>query len=348
MKSLKIPGSEMLRMSSQLALMLDVGVTAYEAIRALAANEPNPKLKDFLQRIESNIGSGMRLSEAISIDPTPFTEAQVSMIEAGETGGFLPKVLQRIAEMLEAGEELKRQVKSALTFPMATIIIAIGILVYMLVKVVPNFIKIFEDANVPLPMLTQIVVNVSAVAAAQPIITVAIAIGVCYFIYTLPSLVEKNAAMQGFVLGLPTLGRFLMDKMVAEFFSMMGQLISAGVTLERSLIICQGLSPYKMYQETIESFVSNIRSGITLSVSMDGTVLFGAANAQITKTGEDSGRLADVLSEVGRRYEKELSYKLKLVTTYAELVAIGISGVIVGVIVYAMFIPMLDLSSTIH
>jgi type IV pilus assembly protein PilC len=149
------------------------------------------------------------------------------------------------------------------------------------------------------------------------------------------------------VLGLPAFGQFIKDKMVAEFFTLMGQLIASGVTMEKALIVSMGLSPYKLYVDTVEGFLSNIRAGVTLSNSMETAPLFGATNAQMVRTGEEVGELDKVMSLIGRQYEAELSYKLKLVTTYAELVAIIISGGIVGTIVYALFIPMMDLSSTV-
>jgi type IV pilus assembly protein PilC len=347
MKSLKVPGNVMLRGVSQLAIMLDVGVTAYNAVRSLALNEPTLKMREFLKRVENSISNGMRLSEALSLDPTPFNESQIAMIEAGETGGFLPQIFVKISNTLESGEELKRQLKSSLTFPLATVVIAIGILIYMLINVIPNFVSIFREANVKLPALTQFVVNLSDIASTYPIVTVGLAGGLCYTIYMFPTFVNRTPMLQTMVLRLPAVGQFLRDTMVAQFFSLMGQLISAGVTLERSLVIAQGLSNFAYYKSTINKFIQDIRSGVTLSVSMGQTELFGPANAQILQTGEDSGRMGEILNLVGHRYENELTYKLKQVSTYAELAAIAFSGVIVGIIVYAMFIPMLDLSSTI-
>ena len=336
----------MLRLVSQMAIMLEVGVTAYDMVRSLASTEPNRKLKNFLSSVESNLSSGMRLSEAVSIDPTPFSEGEVSMIEAGEAGGFLPKVLTRIAQTLETREELKKQIKSALMFPLATIIGALCILVFMLIKIVPQFAELFAESGVALPGVTQFVISLSAIATAQPIVTILLTLTVGYLIIRLPTFVEKTPGLQDLVVRLPVIGQFIIDNMIVDFFIMMGQLIGSGVTLERALTITMGLNSFKIYQNTVDTFVGNIRSGIHLSVSMENSI-FGANNAQMVKTGEQSGRLADVMTMIGARYEKELRYKLKVVTTYAELLAIATAGAIVGLIAYAMFSPLLNISSVV-
>lgn len=346
MKSLKVRGADLLRLVSQMAIMLEVGVTAYDMVRSLASTEPNRKLKNFLSSVEANLGSGMRLSEAVSMDPTPFSEGEISMIEAGEAGGFLPKVLTRIAQTLETREELKKQIKGALMFPLATIICALGILVFMLIKIVPQFADLFAESGVALPGATQFVINLSKIATAQPIFTILLTAAIAYLIIRLPAFVQKTPGLQDLVIKLPVIGQFIIDSMTVDFFIMMGQLIGSGVTLEKSLTIAMGLNSFKVYQNTVDTFIGNIRSGINLSSSMENSI-FGPNNAQMVKTGEQSGRLADVMSMVGARYEKELRYKLKIVTTYAELFAIATAGAIVGLIAYAMFSPLLNISSVV-
>jgi type IV pilus assembly protein PilC len=347
MAKLKVPNSVMLRIVQQLALMLEVGVPVYNAVRTLAIGESNKKMKAFLSGVEQGISNGMKLSEAVSVEPTPFNGAQIAMIQAGEEGGFLPKVLQRMADVLEKGQELRRQMKGALTFPIATIVIASLLMAYMLIRVVPEFAKIFKEANVPMNTLTQTILDMSNFCAGNPMV-VMVGLGGLFFLGSqFPRFLRASSGLQSLVLGLPAFGQFIKDKMVAEFFTLMGQLIASGVTMEKALIVTMGLSPYKLYVDTVEGFLSNIRAGVTLSNSMETAPLFGVTNAQMVRTGEEVGELDKVMSLVGRQYEAELSYKLKLVTTYAELVAIIISGSIVGTIVYALFIPMMDLSSTV-
>ena len=344
--SLKVPTKVMIDFCQQVAMRLSAGIPLLKVLQVLADTEPHAKFQAYLRRIYSGVVEGRGLAASMATAPTPFTAAHLSMIEAGTQAGsdFLPRVFDKLCESFEVGQELRREISGALRYPMIVGFIALAIMIGMLLKVVPNFAQIFKDTGAKLPKATEFLVAMSDFVRQHWLTTLVIVAVVLVVLRVAWLVIRQQRFFQSLLLGIPALGEFLRAHMRAQFFSVMGQLLAAGVPLQKALAISVNVHTFYHYRNAVEGFITGVTSGQNLSDCMLNSDIFGQRAAQLVATGEKSGGLGEIMQKVGGRLEQELLYRLRAVVKFVEPLSVMSLALLVGAMVAALFLPLFSLA----
>jgi type IV pilus assembly protein PilC len=346
--TLKVPSKVMVDFVQQCAMRLEAGISLINVIKVLGDTEPNAKLKNFLGRVYRSLQNGTKLVDALAESPTPFSQSQLAMIEAGEVASFLPRVFDRMAKNYESQQAIMRQIRGAATYPLVVFVIAFGLAAFLLIRVVPQFAQVFAEAEIELPAITQLLLSISEFVVGNLLISIGSAVGAGIGLVVLWKFLRALPPFQGFLLVVPALGNFLRASMRCQFFIVLGQLLDAGVPLAKALIIVETLHPFAVYQSTVAGFVRAVDRGITLSASMLDSDIFGPRASQLVETGERSGKLGSILEGAGDRLEADLMFQLKSVTQLFEPICIVLLSAFIGTMVAALFLPIFQLSSSVQ
>ncbi|TRU24603.1 MAG: type II secretion system F family protein [Microcystis aeruginosa Ma_SC_T_19800800_S464] len=327
--------------SRQFSVMINAGVAIVRCLGVLGDQCGNPKMKKALQAISAEVQQGSPLSEAMAKHPECFDELYVSMIEAGETGGVLDEVLNRLSKLLEDMARLKNQIKSAMTYPVAVGILAVIVFFGMTIFLIPVFAKIFTDLKVPLPALTQFMLFLSGVMRSWliliPIVTITATVFLLRRYYKTPM---GRLQIDHFFLKMPLFGDLNEKSAVARFCRVFGTLTRSGVPILSSLdIVCDTVGN-QVIANAIAGAKAEIQQGGMMSLALQKANVFPALAIQMISIGEETGELDAMMMKVADFYEDEVEQAVKALTSIIEpLMMVGIAG-IVGTILLSMYLPM--------
>ena len=327
--------------SRQFSVMINAGVAIVRCLGVLGDQCGNPKMKKALQAISAEVQQGTPLSEAMAKHPECFDELYVSMVEAGETGGVLDEVLNRLSKLLEDMARLKNQIKSAMTYPVAVGILAIIVFFGMTIFLIPVFAKIFIDLNVPLPALTQFMLFLSGVMRSWliliPIVTIVATVFLLRRYYKTPM---GRLQIDQFFLKMPLFGDLNEKSAVARFCRVFGTLMRSGVPILSSLDIVGNTVGNQVIANAISGAKAEIQQGGMMSLALQKANVFPALAIQMISIGEETGELDAMMMKVADFYEDEVEQAVKALTSIIEpLMMVGIAG-IVGTILLSMYLPM--------
>ena len=334
--------------SRQFAVMVNAGVAIIRCLGVLSDQCPNPKLKKALLEITSKVQQGTSLSEAMSKHTDCFDDLYISMVEAGEVGGVLDEVLNRLAKLLEDMARLKNQVKSALAYPVAVGILATIVFIAMTVFLIPIFARIFKDLGVELPALTQFMLNLSDLMRSPKII---IAIGIIGgIVFALKAYYKTPAGkfqIDALMLKLPLFGELNEKSVVARFCRVFGTLTRSGVPILNCLDIVRDTAGNQVVANAIESAKSEIQQGGMLSLALQKNNVFPSLAIQMISIGEETGELDAMMMKVADFYEDEVEQALKALTSVLEpIMMVGVAAM-VGTILLSMYLPMFKIFDAI-
>jgi type IV pilus assembly protein PilC len=327
--------------SRQFSVMINAGVAIVRCLGVLGDQCGNPKMKKALQAISAEVQQGSPLSEAMAKHPECFDELYVSMIEAGETGGVLDEVLNRLSKLLEDMARLKNQIKSAMTYPVAVGILAVIVFFGMTIFLIPVFAKIFTDLNVPLPALTQFMLFLSGVMRSWliliPIVTIAATVFLLRRYYKTPM---GRLQIDQFFLKMPLFGDLNEKSAVARFCRVFGTLTRSGVPILSSLDIVCNTVGNQVIANAIAGAKAEIQQGGMMSLALQKANVFPPLAIQMISIGEETGELDAMMMKVADFYEDEVEQAVKALTSIIEpLMMVGIAGM-VGTILLSMYLPM--------
>ncbi|GCA83276.1 type II secretion system F family protein [Microcystis aeruginosa] len=327
--------------SRQFSVMINAGVAIVRCLGVLGDQCGNPKMKKALQAISAEVQQGSPLSEAMAKHPECFDELYISMIEAGETGGVLDEVLNRLSKLLEDMARLKNQIKSAMTYPVAVGILAIIVFFGMTIFLIPVFAKIFTDLNVPLPALTQFMLFLSGVMRSWliliPIVTITATVFLLRRYYKTPM---GRLQIDRFFLKMPLFGDLNEKSAVARFCRVFGTLTRSGVPILSSLDIVCNTVGNQVIANAISGAKAEIQQGGMMSLALQKANVFPALAIQMISIGEETGELDAMMMKVADFYEDEVEQAVKALTSIIEpLMMVGIAGM-VGTILLSMYLPM--------
>jgi type IV pilus assembly protein PilC len=327
--------------SRQFSVMINAGVAIVRCLGVLGDQCGSPKMKKALQAISAEVQQGSPLSEAMAKHPECFDELYVSMIEAGETGGVLDEVLNRLSKLLEDMARLKNQIKSAMTYPVAVGILAVIVFFGMTVFLIPVFAKIFTDLKVPLPALTQFMLFLSGVMRSWliliPIVTVAGTVFLLRRYYKTPM---GRLQIDQFFLKMPLFGDLNEKSAVARFCRVFGTLTRSGVPILSSLDIVCNTVGNQVIANAIAGAKAEIQQGGMMSLALQKANVFPPLAIQMISIGEETGELDAMMMKVADFYEDEVEQAVKALTSIIEpLMMVGIAGM-VGTILLSMYLPM--------
>lgn len=330
--------------SRQLAVMVNAGVAIVRALGVLYEQSTNPKLKKALKGISEEVQQGGSLSDSMSRYPECFDNLYVSMVEAGETGGVLDEVLDRLSKLLEDMAKLQNQIKSAMTYPVAVGLFALAVFFGMTVFLIPIFAKIFEDLGAELPALTAFMVNLSKLMRSPKIlIPIFIIIGTVFGITQYYKTPVGRVQIDGFLLKAPLFGPLNEKSAVARFCRVFGTLTRSGVPILNCMDIVSETIGNKVISNAVDAAKQEIQQGGMLSVALEKRKVFPAMAIQMMTIGEETGELDSMLMKVADFYEDEVEQAIKALTSLIEpLMMIGIA-VLVGTILLSMYLPMFSI-----
>jgi type IV pilus assembly protein PilC len=330
----------------QFSVMLDAGLPLVQCLDILSQQQENQFFAKVLSHVREDVEAGSTLADAMSRHPKVFEQLYVNMVEAGETGGILDIILQRLSTFLEKMVKLKSDIKSALIYPTAVIVISLVVISVIMIFVIPSFKSIFETLVGPgegLPWLTEVVVNLSAFLAAYWWI-VGIFIGVIIFAlrsyYKTPN---GRKMIDGLLLKIPVIGDILKKIAIARFSRTLGTLLSSGVPILEALDITARTSGNVIVEEAILSVRTAIEQGETFLEPLKAAKIFPPMVCQMIGIGEQTGALDAMLSKIADFYEQEVDAAIANLLAMLEPAMILFLGVTIGTIVIAMYLPLFSL-----
>jgi type IV pilus assembly protein PilC len=334
--------------SRQFAAMVNAGVAIVRCLGVLSEQCPNPKLKKALVVISGEVQQGTNLSDAMRKHPQCFDPLYISMVQAGEVGGVLDEVLNRLAKLLEDMARLKNQIKSAMAYPTVVGILAILVFLGMTIFLIPIFAKIFEDLGTELPALTQFMVNLSKLLRSWQII---IPIGIIISIVTAIKWYYKTpigrVQIDGFLLKMPLFGDLNQKSAVARFCRIFGTLTRSGVPILNSLDIVRDTSGNQVIANAIESAKIEIQQGGMISLAFQKEQVFPVMAIQMISIGEETGELDSMMMKVADFYEDEVEQAVKALTSIIEPLMMVVLAGMVAVILLSMYLPLFKVFDTL-
>jgi type IV pilus assembly protein PilC len=327
--------------SRQFAAMVNAGVAMVRCLSVLAEQSSNPRLRKVLGHVSADVQQGINLSDAMRRHPECFDNLYVSMIQAGEVGGVLDEVLNRLAKVLEDMSRLKNQVKGAMAYPVAVGILAILVFLGMTIFLIPVFANIFKGLGTELPGLTLFMLGISAVLTSwMAIIPVAVVGGITFAYIQYYKTPVGKLTMDRFFLKMPILGDLNEKSAVARFCRIFGTLTRSGVPILNSLDIVRDTAGNQVISNAIEKSKQEVQQGGMLSTSLQREKVFPPLAIQMISIGEETGELDSMMMKVADFYEDEVEQAVKALTSVLEPIMMVFLAGMVAVILLSMYLPM--------
>ncbi|AFZ27843.1 type II secretory pathway, component PulF [Cylindrospermum stagnale PCC 7417] len=334
--------------SRQLAALVNAGVAIVRSLGVLSDQCTNPKLKRALINISTEVQSGGNLSDSMRKHPECFDGLYVSMIQAGEVGGVLDEVLNRLAKLLEDVARLQNQIKSALAYPTVVGFLATAIFLAMTIFLIPIFAKIFQDLKVELPPLTQFLMTCSEILRSWRlalVIGIVVAFRIAYTQYYKTRVGRET--IDRLSLKMPLFGDLIQKSSIARFSRTFGALTRSGVPILTSLEIVRDTSGNQVVANAIDAARLEIQQGGMISIALQKAEVFPVMAIQMISIGEETGELDAMLMKVADFYEDEVEQAVKALTSILEPIMIVVLGGMVGTILLAMYLPMFKVFETL-
>ncbi len=327
--------------SRQFAALVNAGVAIVRGLGVLAEQSTNPKMKKALLEISADVQQGVNLSEAMRKHPQCFDNLYVSMVQAGEVGGVLDEVLNRLAKLLEDVARLQNQIKSALAYPVVVGFLAIAIFIGMTVFLLPIFAGIFKQLGTELPALTQFMLGVSEVLRSWRVLVVIgiiIAAVIAYRQYYKTRIGREN--IDRLSLKMPLFGDLIKKSAVARFSRTFGSLTRSGVPILTALEIVRDTAGNQVIANAVDASRRDIQQGGMISIALQKEKVFPMMAIQMISIGEETGELDQMLMKVADFYEDEVEQTVKAMTSIIEPIMIVVLGGMVGTILLSMYLPL--------
>jgi len=331
--------------SRQLSTLVGAGVPIVQGLSILGEQAENPAFKAVVNAVRTDIEGGLSIAEAMKKHPDAFPDLYVSMIKAGEVGGILDTILERLSAYLESAEALKAKVKSAMMYPAVVCSIAGAVTVFLLVFVIPTFKTMFSSFGAELPTPTRILIAVSDFLKSQIILILLSPFGAYYGFKKFYSTPYGKKVVDYRMLTVPIFGIMLKKVAVAKFTRTLGTLIKSGVPIMQGLETVAATSGNVVLEEIIMSARESIREGSRIADPLKKGGIFPPMVIQMISVGEETGSLDIMLSKIADFYDQEVDTAVKGLTSMIEPIIIVVMGLIIGTIVICMFMPMFELGS---
>src|SRR5215216_1211661 len=328
--------------SRQLATMINAGLPIVRALYILSEQTENPKLKDVVVAARKDVEAGLSLSEALEKHPDAFSRLYVEMVKAGEVGGILDGVLLRLADQLERDQDLRRKIRSALTYPIVVFILAILAASFMLMFIVPVFATMFQDLGGTLPLPTRICMLISDILTSIWGVFVYAGMALAVVMFLRWKKTEKGRKVWGrAVLRIPAkIGDVVRKVALARFARTLATLSAAGVPILQSIEITATSSGNWVMEKALLKSRDAIREGIPIYKPLEDEPVFPLMVTRMIAVGEETGDVDGMLTKIAEFYESEVDAAVKALTSIIEPLMIVVVGGIVGGIIIAMYLPM--------
>ena len=345
----KVTPADIVIFSKQFATMVKAGLPILNVLVMLRDQVENPSLKEIIEDIRKSLEGGVTLSKCFNKYPKVFDNIYVNLIKAGEASGKLDVFLMKLVSSLEKTEKVKKKIKGALMYPMVMFSTAMIVMVFMLIKVVPVFAKMYDGMGIPLPTPTRVIMNASDFMRGSGGLTLLIVLTISYF--TFKYLTTKNERIRfwwhGRVLKLPVFGEMILKSMLARISLIMGNLSAAGVNLLESIEIAKSVSNNVVITNALENVKKGVFSGDTLTKLFLKEPLFPPTFSQLISVGEQTGSLDEMFNSVSSYYEEEFDTAVDNMSTLIEPIMIVFMGTMIGGLMIAMYSPIFNVGALI-
>lgn len=333
----------------QLATLVDAGLPLLRGLRVLEKQEKNPTLKNIIGELALSIEGGSTFSEGLAQHPKVFNRLYVNMVKAGELGGVLEVVLTRLAEFMEKAQKIKGKVIAAMFYPCAVLVVATAILMILMIKVIPSFKAVFEGMleGRQLPAFTRLVLGISTMVKDNILMTLAI-VAVFVVIFMLFKRTKFGRHVwDKFKLKMPVIGPVISKVAISRFTRTLGTLVSSGVPILQALTIVKETAGNVIVSNAVSSVHESVKEGETITAPLEASGIFPPMVISMVDVGEQTGALPEMLLKIADNYDDEVDNAVAAMTSLLEPIMIVFLAVIVGSIVIAMFMPLIDLMNNI-
>ncbi len=344
----RISGKDVTTFSRQISDLLRAGLPLVRCLDVISQQTSNPRMNRVIKAVDSDVQGGMAFCDALAKNSRVFTPLYCSMVRAGEVGGMLDAVMERLADFTEAEQETRGKIIAALTYPAFMMVVCVLVIIVLFTVVVPNFMVMFKDSDMELPVSTQALLSLTTFVGTwwwAMLLTVLMAVLLIRkYIQTEAGAVQFDR----FKLRIPLIGELIRKREIAKFGRTLGTLLGNGVQILKALAITEEVITNRILRNEIQKFQDNIKEGERLSKRMAESQLFPPVAVNMVAVGEETGNLENTLQRVADAYEKETDRVIKTLTTIIEPLMIVVMAVVVGFIVFAMIMPIFQISQNIH
>jgi type IV pilus assembly protein PilC len=348
-----VPPKVLMVFTRQLATLIDAGLPLLRSLTVLGKQEPNAVLKSTITHLADSVQGGSTFSESLAQHPKMFNKLYVNMVKAGELGGVLETVLNRLAEYQEKAQKLKNKIVSAMVYPAIVMFIAVGILIFLMVFIVPKFKEMFSETGSTLPLISQIVFGFSAFCLGNPVAGIPNVVWMFVafaLIYILIGFIGKTPAGRKVIddvkLQLPVLGDIQRKAAVSRFARTLGTLVTSGVPILQALNITRDTAGNVIISNAITKVHEAVKEGESIVTPLSACGVFPNMVISMVDVGEETGQLPEMLLKVADVYDDEVDNSVTALTSILEPIMIVILAVIVGAVVFALFLPLIKMIST--
>lgn len=341
----KVKSKNLMIFTRQLATLIDSGLPLLRGLTVLGNQEPNPVLRHTVNTLADSVQTGSTFSESLAQHPKIFNKLYVNMVKAGELGGVLELVLKRLAEYQEKAQKLKNKIVSAMTYPVIVVCIAVLIVVFLLVYIVPKFTEIFENmvsgGADAMPPLTKAVIGASDFMVAYWYIIFGV-VALIWFAFKAYGATETGArTIDRIKLKLPLFGPVLLKSSIARFTRTLGTLVTSGVPILQALTITRDTAGNFTVAEAIMKVHDAVKEGESMVAPLTASGIFPPMVISMVEVGEETGQLPEMLLKIADVYDDEVDNSVGALTSLLEPIMIVVLAVIVAVIVLALFQPLI-------
>jgi type IV pilus assembly protein PilC len=331
----------------QLATMIDAGLPLVQSLEILAVQQENKTFKSIIRQIREDVEGGSTFAGALKKHPRVFSELYTNLVVAGEEGGILDNILNRLANYIEKAEALKKKVKSALVYPSTIVGVAVIVVMILMIFVIPVFESMFKGAGQTLPLPTLIVLAMSKFVKGY-ILFIIPAIGILIYLLKRYYKTENGrGVIDGLILKAPVFGPLFQKIAVARFSRTLGTLVSSGVPILDGLSIVSRTSGNKTIETAILNARSSIKEGETIAEPLSRSGVFPPMVIQMISVGESTGALDSMLSKIADFYEEEVDVAVANLTSLLEPFLMMFLGVVIGGVVISMYLPIFQMASAV-
>ncbi len=344
-----VPPKDLQIFTRQLATMIDAGLPLVQCLDILAAQTPNKIFARILGQVKSSVEQGSTFSEGLRKHPKVFDELYVNLVAAGEIGGILDTILNRLAIYIEKSVKLKAQIKSAMFYPIGILVVAIGVIAVMLVKVIPTFENMYKEMGpqAKLPGATTVVISISHSFMDQWYVYVGVLFGTIFGSGAMRRTERGREMFDRVLLRLPVMGSVLRKIVVARFTRTLGTLLSSGVPILDALDICARTAGNRVVQAGIQKARDKISEGHDMAGPLAEARVFPAMVVQMIGVGEQTGAMDQMLQKIADFYEEEDDAAVTSMTSLIEPIMMAFLGIVVGGLIIAMYLPIFGLAGNI-
>lgn len=327
----------------QLSDLLGSGIPLVKALSVIQNQTSSEALIVIITQINQDVSGGDSLAQAMAKHPKVFSKLYVAMVRAGETGGLLDQVLQRLADFSETEAETRSKIKSALAYPVIMVLAGIGAVIILMTVVMPKILRIYTEMNQELPLPTQILISINDVLYKYWYFIIGAIVGGGLVLWRMAKSEEGKRFIDSFLIKIPLMGDMVVKKEIANFARTFGALLHNGVSILPALDIVHEVLGNRVIADEVAKIPQNVTQGEGVAAPLKKSKVFPPVVVNMMAIGEETGRLDDVLVKIARSYDTEVDRAVKTLTSLIEPIIILCMGVVVGFIVIAMLLPIFSI-----